>query len=84
MTWFVFVVMVGMFADGTHDTFLYVKPTHESLEQCQAHVSVNGMKIRKDMYNKFNGKMIDKVYCIEEEKLKKFFETMDDAKKKSI
>jgi len=84
MTWFVYVVMVGMFADGTNDTFLYTKPTHETLEQCQAHVRANGIKIRQDMYNQFNGKMIDNVYCIDEEKLKKFFEAMDEEEKKSI
>jgi len=77
MTWFVFVVMVGMFPDGTHDTYLYVNPTHETLEECQAHVSTHGHNIRKDMFVKFNGKMIDKVYCIEEEKLKNFFRQMD-------
>jgi hypothetical protein len=32
-----------------------------------------------DMMIQFNGKAIDRVFCIEEEKLKKFFETMQEG-----
>ena len=84
MTWFVFVIMVGMFPDGTHDTYLYTNPTHETLEECQAHVRTYSTDIRKDMFIKFKGKMINKVYCVEEENLKKFFKLMQEDSQKQI
>lgn len=77
MTWYIFVVMAGMFADGTQDTYLYTNPTFETLDECQAEVAIHSDDIIKDMLIQFNGKRIKKVYCIEEDKLKKFFQTME-------
>ena len=72
MKWFIFVIMVGMYGDGSQDTYLYTEPTLPTLEECQAYVYMNSLEIRKDMMFEFDGKMIEKVFCIEEEKLKKF------------
>jgi len=74
MKWFVYVIMMGMYGDGTQDTFLYTEPTLPTLEACRAHVYNNSSMIRMDMMNKFDGKQIERVFCIEEEKLKKFLE----------
>ena len=80
MTWYIFIVMTGMFADGTHDTYLYTNPNFNTLSECQTEVATNGDDIIKDMLIKFNGKTIKKVYCIEEEKLRQFFQTMESEK----
>ena len=79
MKWFIYVIMVGMYADGTQDTYLFTEPTLPSLEACQEYVYVNSDTLRMDMMIEFNGKAIDRVFCIEEEKLKKFFETMQEG-----
>ena len=68
--------MVGMYADGTQDTYLYTEPALPTLEACQEYVYRNSDTLRMDMMIEFNGKAIERVFCIEEKKLKKFFEAM--------
>lgn len=74
MNWFIYVIMIGMYSDGTQDTYLYTEPTLPTLEECQAYVYNYSSEIRMDMMQEFNGKQIEKVFCIEEEKLKKFLQ----------
>ena len=74
MKWFVYVIMMGMYPDGTQDTYLYTEPTLPTLEACQAYVYNNSSALRMDMMQEFEGKQIERVFCIEEQKLKKFFE----------
>lgn len=74
MKWFIYVIMIGMYSDGTQDTFLYTEPTMSSLEECQAYVYNNSSRLRMDMMTEFNGKQIERVFCIEEEQLKKYLE----------
>lgn len=74
MKWFIYVVMMGMYSDGTQDTYLYTQPTLPTLEACQEYVYSNSNHIRKDMMIQFEGKQIERVFCIEEEKLKQFLD----------
>ena len=76
MKWFIYVIMMGMHSDGTQDTYLYTEPTLPTLEACQSYVYTMSNQIRMDMMIEFNGKQIERVFCIEEEKLKKFLEEM--------
>ena len=71
MTWYIFVVMIGMYSDGTYDSYLYTEPTLPTLEECQAYVYNNSNSIRFDMMQEFEGKHIERVFCVEEEMLKK-------------
>lgn len=75
MKWFIYVVMMGMYSDGTRDTYLYTQPTLSSLEECQSYVYQQSNVIRQDMMIKFDGKQIEKVFCIEEEQLKKYLKS---------
>ena len=79
MKWFIYVIMVGMYADGTQDTYLYTEPTLPTLEACQEYVYVNSNALRMDMMIEFEGKPIERVFCIEEQKLKEYFETMQEG-----
>lgn len=81
MKWFIYIIMVGMYEDGTQDTYLYTEPTLPSLEACQEYVYVNSNALRMDMMIEFEGKPIERVFCIEEQKLKEYFETMEDGTK---
>lgn len=74
MKWFIYVVMTGMYSDGTQDTYLYTEPTLPTLEECQAYVYNNSSALRMDMMTEFGGKQIERVFCIEEQKLKQFLE----------
>lgn len=75
MKWFIYVIMVGMYGDGTQDTYLYTQPTLSSLEECQRYVYQQSNVIRQDMMIEFDGKQIEKVFCIEEEQLKKYLKS---------
>lgn len=79
MTWYIFVIMMGFNIDGSKDTYLYTKPTLPSLEECQRYVYDNSNRIRLDMIVEYQGKQIEQVFCIEEDKLKKFFGQMEDG-----
>lgn len=72
MTWYIYIIMIGLYADGTQDTYLYTQPTHESLEACQQYVQEYASVLRSDMFNEFSGKSIERVFCIEEERLRQF------------
>jgi|SaaInl0LU_22_DNA_1037365.scaffolds.fasta_scaffold36847_2 hypothetical protein len=74
MKWFVYVIMMGMYSDGTQDTYLVTTPTHSSLEQCTQYVATNSRTLRMDMMNQFDGKQIERVFCIEERKLRELLE----------
>ena len=78
-SWYVFVLLIGLYADGTQDTYLYTEPSHESLEACQSWVTSNATAIRRDMMVQFGGKAIDRVYCLREDKLKRFLLLKDGA-----
>jgi hypothetical protein len=64
--------MIGLYADGTQDTYLYTQPTHDSLEACQQYVQDYAGVLRSEMFNQFSGKSIERVFCIEEERLRQF------------
>ena len=68
-----------MYADGTQDTYLYTEPTLPSLEACQQYVYQQSDVLRQEMMTEFEGKSIERVFCIEEEKLKKFFDLMSSG-----
>ena len=75
MKWFIIVVMMGTFSDGSKDTFLYFKPELESLEHCQEYVYQNASEIKKQMMIEFQGKPIETVFCIREDKIEKILQT---------
>ena len=70
MKWYIYIIMVGMYSDGTKDTYVYTEPTLPTLEACQEYVYKNSHHLRMNMMKEFDGKQIQQVFCIEEEKLK--------------
>ena len=80
MKWMVYIIMMGMYPDGTQDTYLYTEPTHESLEACQLYVYNNSNILRMDMAIEFDGKPIERVFCIEEQKFKEYIESQSGTK----
>lgn len=74
MKWYILIIMMGMYPDGTNDTYVYTQPTLPSLEACQQYVYQQSDVLRQDMMIEFDGKSIERVFCIREEKLKKFLD----------
>ena len=77
MKWYILVVMMGMFSDGSQDIFVYHKPELPSLDACQEYVYVQSAEIRNQTMIQFEGKQIEQVFCMREDKLKKFLETIE-------
>lgn len=75
MKWFILVVMMGTFSDGSKDTFLYFKPEFDTVEQCQEYVYQTAPEIKKQMMIEFMGKPIETVFCIREDKIEKVLQT---------
>jgi len=71
MKWFILVLMLGTFSDGSKDTFLFFEPEFDTVEQCQEYVYRQAPEIKRQMMIEYQGKPIDMVYCVREDKLKK-------------
>jgi len=71
MKWFILVLMMGTFSDGSKDTFLYFEPEFDTVEQCQEYVYRQASEIKRHMMIEYQGKSIDMVYCVREDKIKK-------------
>jgi len=84
MKWFIVVLMMGTFANGDRNTYVYFKPELDSFEQCQEYVTRHTPTIQAQMLLEFNGDSIDTIYCFREDKLKKFFEANSEAGKTEI
>lgn len=72
MNWYVLVILAGLYSDGTQDVYLYNDMGLESLEQCQRWVAGSSSAIRRDMQIKFDGKGVDRVFCIRKDRLEQF------------
>jgi len=75
MKWFILVVMMGTFSDGSRDTFLFFEPEFEDVEQCREYVYQSAPEIKKQMMIEFMGKPIERVLCIREDKIEKVLQT---------
>ena len=69
MKWFILVVMMGAFTDGSKDTYLYFEPKFETVEKCQQHVMAYASQIRNQMFLEFAGKPIEQVFCIRQDRI---------------
>lgn len=74
MKWFILVLMIGTHSDGSRDTFVYLEPEFNSVEQCQRYVYHQAPEIRNHMMIEYEGKSIETVYCVRENKLKEILQ----------
>lgn len=72
MKWFIIVLMMGTYPDGSKDVFWYQQPKFETVEECQLYVGYNAGSIKRDMQIEFQLKPIETVYCVREDKLDLF------------
>jgi len=70
MKWFIIVLMLGTFPDGSKDTFLYFQPEFETVDECKDYVYHYSSEIRNQMMIEFQGKSIEMVYCVREDRIK--------------
>ena len=72
MKWFIIVLMMGTYPDGSKDVFWYQQPKFDTVEECQLYVGYNAVSIKRDMQIEFQMKSVDMVYCVREDKLDVF------------
>ena len=72
MKWFIIVLMMGTYPDGSKDVFWYQQPKFDTVEECQLYVGYNAFSIKRDMQIEFQMKSVDMVYCVREDKLDVF------------
>ncbi len=71
MKWFLVLISIQLYADGTAEHFVLTDPTFDSLQHCQASVSFNRQRVSELAQNKLGGPA--KIYCFSEESLKAYF-----------
>jgi hypothetical protein len=74
MKWFILVLMMGTFSDGSKDTFLYFEPEFDTVEQCQEYVYQQASEIKRHMMMEYQGNSIEMVYCVREDRLEKILQ----------
>ena len=72
MKWFIIVLMMGTYPDGSKDVFWYQQPKFDTVEECKFYVGYNAGSIKRDMQIEFQLKPIETVYCVREDKLDVF------------
>lgn len=70
MKWFILVLMMGTYSDGSNDTFIYYQPSFNSVKECSEYVYQMAPEIKQDMFIEFQGKPIDRVFCVREDRFK--------------
>ena len=71
MKWFLVLISMQLYADGTAEHFVLTDPTFDSLQHCQASASFNRQQVSELAQNKLGGPA--KIYCFCEESLKAYF-----------
>ena len=70
MKWFLVLISMQLYADGSAEHFILTDPTFDSLQQCQETSWVNRGKVEELAQRKLGGPA--KIYCFEEESLKAY------------
>ena len=70
MKWFLVLISMQLYADGSAEHFILTDPTFDSLQQCQESSWVNRGKVEELAQRKLGGPA--KIYCFEEESLKAY------------
>ena len=72
MKWFLVLISMQLYADGSAEHFVLTDPTFNSLGECQASASFNRGRVEQLAQRKLGGPA--KIYCFEEESLKAYFQ----------
>lgn len=70
--WFLVAIMTMVYDGDTKDVYIWSKPRFESNEQCLTYVKENPQDIFLHLKDNFPADKLDRLLCVEEERLKKF------------
>ena len=72
MKWFLVLISMQLYSDGSAEHFVLTDPTFQSLEQCQQEAWINRKRVESLSQEHFGGPA--KIYCFNEESLKAYFQ----------
>ena len=72
MKWFLVLISIQLYADGSAEHFVLTDPTFGRLGECQASAHFNKKRVAELAQNKLGGPA--KIYCFSEESLKAYFQ----------
>jgi len=78
MKWFLVLISMQLYSDGSAEHFVLTDPTFQSLEHCQESSYVNRKRV-DDLANKNLGGPAN-VYCFSEESLREYLERFATSK----
>ena len=70
MKWFLVLISLNLYADGSAEHFVLTDPTFDSLQHCQASASFNRQRVSELAQSKLGGPA--KIYCFSEESLRAY------------
>ena len=70
MKWFLVLISIQLYADGSAEHFVLTDPTFDSLQHCQASASFNRQQVSELAQNKLGGPA--KIYCFSEDSLRAY------------
>jgi len=79
MKWFLIAVMSVLYSNDEIDTYIFTKP-HDSSEACIEWVQQNNADIFLQLKQTFPNDKLDRLFCIDEEKLEHFLKANERAK----
>jgi len=77
MKWFLVLVSMQLYADGTAEHFVLTDPTFGSLGECQASAYFNKKRVDELAQNKLGGPA--KIYCFSEDSLRAYLNWNTEA-----
>ena len=72
MKWFLVLISMQLYSDGSAEHFVLTDPTFDSLQQCQESSWVNRKRVEQLAQKKLGGPA--KIYCFSEESLIAYFQ----------
>ena len=77
MKWFLVLVSMQLYADGSAEHFVLTDPTFGSLVECQASAHFNKKRVAELAQNKLGGPA--KIYCFSEDSLRAYLNWNTEA-----
>jgi len=71
--WFLMAIMTMVYNGDQKDTFVWTNPIFDSKQQCVDYVKDNNQPIYFKLMENFPNDKLDRLLCVRQDKLEKFF-----------
>ena len=81
MSWFLVAIMATIYDGGKKDIYIWHTPQFENAKSCMNYVEQNGPAISGHLFKTFPEDKMEKLFCVPEQKLKNFLDTVKNEGK---